>query len=787
MFESYVVGTIVMSAPEYGIALVVDNGEAPRLGTLYVGRLPYQDGITGVIAQEQLTDGASVLCVPVPGKPHNVFIIGPANDTVSDPGDPLRQRAFYNICEFMHANSNAFDWAITYLLKDMVKTFQNRAHAVDMDALPGDYDLADRKGGAGIHVGRQLVQLRGAPTAFVDASGVTNTVRQVGKALERHTLTTFDRTDSQLAVHDMAVSVHEGMGKDSPGVMTPDMTLGTLVDDYSAAVPYFRMQQAEGSAIDGKEEQVLGGFEGLHTPETQPQVLSKRRVSLLGERTEASVSGLASVKTPVIRAIQQLGYGEELSQTGELLVPYAREKQQEPQPAQVNESDRVDDAVINRVIDKLLTGDYLEKLLQAMAAKGLKVSTGDGEIADAFKDDKPIGGASAAQEYPLPKSIELTDPVTGKKARCYNSTSCIGQEPDGSILITDGYGSEIRMSRGNIYISPALDLIMRPGRDMCSMVPRHLALNSQETMTLSTAGNGYVHAAGDLKMAGATKGRGAVVLESKATSFGTGDGLVLKSASNASFTGLDVFVGVTEAAGLEDYIPTPQVARTVVIDAGKGTLLQRSRATTIDTEQFLAVASGAGTGSAFSLAPASAALFTPGVLMPSVLSMPTMKGVVKATVLRDGKEEEITLKTANKGTIQASGGGVFVDGAGTAEKGMPPQDAPKGLGDFVAMSALVSTSYRNSFVAGNEFSFPDSYDIQVDLRVPGMLWQAIATDSYAQQDPGYMWAEPYVKGLAGKTTACYPGFAVWEGATVSVPGYKTLPLKKSYVTNRRLK
>ena len=54
----------------------------------------------------------------------------------------------------------------------------------------------------------------------------------------------------------------------------------------------------------------------------------------------------------------------------------------------------------------------------------------------------------------LPPYIEVTDATTGNIVRYYNSASILSMEPDGSIVISDGYGSEIRMSGGNIYISP---------------------------------------------------------------------------------------------------------------------------------------------------------------------------------------------------------------------------------------------------------------------------------------------------------------------------------------------
>ena len=127
------------------------------------------------------------------------------------------------------------------------------------------------------------------------------------------------------------------------------------------------------------------------------------------------------------------------------------------------------DAALNRLIDGLLEGDYREAVLKAMARHGLSVTRREGAVLQADLPGGPVDG----EAYPPPESVELTDRVTGKVTRYYATSSFITQEPDGSICLCDGYGSEIRMSRGAIHISPALDLHLRPGRDLSAMAGRH--------------------------------------------------------------------------------------------------------------------------------------------------------------------------------------------------------------------------------------------------------------------------------------------------------------------------
>ena len=54
---------------------------------------------------------------------------------------------------------------------------------------------------------------------------------------------------------------------------------------------------------------------------------------------------------------------------------------------------------------------------------------------------------------------------------------------------------------------------MRPGRDMSAMIPRHAAINSQDTLTLNTK-DLYVRATHDIDVAGATDGSGNMNIQS---------------------------------------------------------------------------------------------------------------------------------------------------------------------------------------------------------------------------------------------------------------------------------
>lgn len=73
----------------------------------------------------------------------------------------------------------------------------------------------------------------------------------------------------------------------------------------------------------------------------------------------------------------------------------------------------------------------------------------------------------------LTKTRRLSDQVL--EPQLY---SCISQQPDGSIIIRDTWGSQIRMSGGNIYISSAKDTLLMPGRNLTGIVGQAMLLNT---------------------------------------------------------------------------------------------------------------------------------------------------------------------------------------------------------------------------------------------------------------------------------------------------------------------
>ena len=801
--------TIIVTAPEFGVAIVTSSEGTPETKNLFLAHLPLNDAKAGAISQANLVEGTTVVCLKNDNSRNKAYILGPANYLIGDIKDTTYGRAMYNVTDMAENQSTAFITALENLLQGSSIDFQNFAHGADRDAIPGDTDIVDVNGNAGLHIGRYLAQLRGSPAAFIDVSNITNAIRMIATETQQHLPLSVILAGKELHVTDIAINEQEAFGVQEQPLTISDNTV-TYTDEN--AIPLYRIQEIKGGAADGKESLIVGfPEEGTHYCTTEPPILAKERTALDGHLDKASALSITSIKSPEIRGLHQVNYdpSRDVTEQTDILQEYEYQEDTEEKVEASSLSDEIDDAAINKLLDKLFTGDYLEKLKEKLASVGLKVSSVENTLSrDIEENGEEAPQPPTDQELPLPKFLKLTDPVSGKEATYFMSTSFISQEADGSILICDGYGSEIRMSRGNIYISPALDLFLRPGRDLSAMVPRHQSYNAQKTTTINSKESVYIRAVKDLKMAGATGGDGMVTLECDATKNTKLSGLLLRSTSGVTMTGHDVYIGINSGVGTTDSRIEERDRGTIIIDAcEKGSISMRSYEQMIDSKTVCILADT----SAIVVNANDIHLLTRFVSTTASLNIITQKEPTKVTVLRDGEPTEITLSypSANPGLVvegsllvganfvcNMSGkfcGGLTAKGIGSTSPfcgvvsykfGDPflPTEIVKsqavpdvGVNTANALDTLSDTIYQDSYVSSNSFSFPEDYNVAANIRVPGMLWQ---------EDAEGIWEEPPMLAPDGETiTMCYPGVKTWQQATISTRGYKLKNLNTGYTTN----
>lgn len=810
--------------PQLGWALVSAADGTPTLKRPFLAKLPIIDADSGATTHPSYTEGSAVMCIRDLHAVDLAYIVGPACYAATTPDEyDLRASAIYNLdnkdWEAAENGGEAFRQALEERLHGRSVRFQSYDHGADIDAMPGDSDTIDQRGNAGVHVGKYVAQLRGSPICYVDASNITNKIRIVAPSIEEHGPLSVRLSSKELSVSDTAVSDSEAFGVRGNPMQIID---GQLQLTDANALPLYRIQQTEGAAVDGKELLVVGyPGEGAHYCTTEAPILAKKRVSLSGELSEVSAAAISSVKSPLIQAVHQIAYDKSRSPQEQLdiLQPWAYPEYEEEEQAALTEEQRkavIDDAAINRIIDKLLTGDYLEKLKSKMAEHGLKVATGDTQMA-AIGEQKT--GPSTNAAYDPPPFLRLTDPVSGKTTDYYASTSFITQEADGSILICDGYGSEIRMSRGNIYISPALDLFLRPGRDLSTMVPRHQSFNAQEHTTINSSRSVYIRAVNDLKMVGGTDGAGMVTLECLAQNNAVNTGLMLKSGCGTTIIGNDIYIGRNTGTGTTDgRVQEPQKAGSIIIDAcSSGVFSARSGNYVVDAQAICMVANQGNAAAAIRINPSIIGVYANSVEMPALVSIVGKRAQEEVAVVRNGQQQTIRLTTYN-GDPQVTVGGALIvggrlwcNGAGwfcgqlgangmistsqycnvvdttyndpfekiTIKKQEPNSDMGVSAAAYISTTAS-KYNYQDSYVTYNGFAFPVTYNVTLPLRVPGMVWQT----NEASINGARRWQETAVEA-SGSTTMCYPGIDVWNSTSyqVSGPDYQLLAVNGNYITN----
>lgn len=156
----------------------------------------------------------------------------------------------------------------------------------------------------------------------------------------------------------------------------------------------------------------------------------------------------------------------------------------------------------------------------------------------------------AGNDYfmPLPKVGELIiDHRT--RARYYKSRSIIKQFDDGSVLIEDGWGSQIRMEGGSVFITAPLDVVLQPGRSLVGMAPNDVIMRAGNSLDATAAkGDLRLKAERNLHVLAGNSGQGGLLLESRGTgapSFGVGEdmrdgGITIKTNGDIRVSGSKV-------------------------------------------------------------------------------------------------------------------------------------------------------------------------------------------------------------------------------------------------------
>ena len=652
------------------------------------------------------------------------------------------------------------------------------------DSLPGEVHITT-KPDVGIHALKHIIQIKCGRRNMVELDSVLNRIRIVTEKIEYigplRNSQDLSGVGSLLKYEQEALTPIEGSAYGDKA-------------DYAL----YRNRKVSGDITMGWSEAVSVPSIDTHTTND----VFRKKINYDGQLELTSAKGFTFKKSlDVVSVLPITEDHDTLDKTPELN-PLALAALQDSRKNR-NDKDIIFDRTINlkdaRTYDRSFEFVHTESNTDAWATTD---STRSPEVSKAVTEAnarklQPIG---TNQYYDLPEVVELTDPHTGVRYTYYKADSGILYEPDGSLVFYDGYGSEIRMTRGNIIISPAADLILRPGRDTHVMSGRHTAVVSQKDVTIhSSLSDVYIKAQKDLKIISGLDSNGVFHVENRGT------GMNLRANNNVAITGKDVFIGNTPNRAPDNLDGYVEGEGTVTIGSGNQTNIVGSTIAT-KCDEFIAIAGSGSANSFMVLNQDTAIIHSDTVCLSGGLHIGYFVGSTNVTI----RGETFTLSSAYTSQIvfnvpvytkagllcdyiQADNGAfrLLVANNADGESGMMPRTPVDSVEwpsfaitdpALIPMgnSAIPSDVDRNIFVYGNTFKYPSSADIGINTQyiIPGMLWQTIAST-------GMVWEETPIPGLRDKDakTMVYPGIEAWDKATVTVSGYKTTKINGGYVVN----
>lgn len=798
-------GEVFMVYPALGVYLIIPkHGEVTAELTLACS-LQGSSGRSGVRGGHIYEAGDNVLiaCYKFLNNPLNIdgrainalgYILSnaPPDFLSSSQGYPGANLHNTHLDHFTETMTNAF--ATT---KKLTETLRDISYGSPNDVFAGD--LCEY---GPLHtflaVCASKAAIGASPMAMVEAFAFHDKVRVTARTLEDRSITVESgREPDEDGVNyyeRRAVSEKEGVGAIGAVVPFLEEAEGTLKNAEEGQLGIFRHTALAGKIADGEIEAVVRPVEegAIHTSNgTMPVGMVSVRKTYDGRHETRAAGGIDHVKSlyvPVPEQIKQHD-AEAFDAIPEAEEAYERRSAADLGGAfspfsaaeEANEVDEDEAKTRNSITRarpdywKTLTREEMEEQYPGLDAEDAprKLETLD----------------SGKSFYEEPPSVEVEDPVTGLQRRLYALESIIRQQPDGTVVISDGHGSEIRMFRGRISISPAADLELRPGRDCLELVPRRKVTNAgDEVQIVSNGGKVRIKAETDVDVMAANGGAGRVLVESRGPEQADPalSGVHIKTAATLNMTGNDIYVGLTPP---DDSIRTGgsggfsrERSGTISIDARQGRIAmlgQTLYAHMLSDMSLSAPGSVLGLQGGNATVVANSALF--GVSRMQLSTIKNIANIPRGYYAEGGQDETIIDLPQNpslyvagdiravgsvraKGTLAASS---VVAPTGAFESGTfeatgirsPDVDIEPFTAKTIAEAwsdfyADIPSSWSDAGLLGAHFQFDKPPAIsQENFEMQLMRWQLMLQASGSE----VTWAQNAVADRSGKATYAYPG------------------------------
>lgn len=582
-----VIGRIVDHVPHVG-CYAVSAGERSNIPAVPISVGSSLSAVSGGVDASCYNPGTYVLLF-YPEQGGIAYILGAVPMPV-DQGDTVVPDSLVQSPRTGVADDDIYQWA---LAKKYSWGIQNFSSSRPTDQLAGDWGAINELGLAVI-LSKFMALLRVSDDCGIWAFYMDRLLRLSGYNLEQFTSSTEQRIfNDEGEVHDVLFGVKypwEALGLISYGTEAFKEAAGAWETGNKDS--YFEPQQPDQTGLwrtlcmrgylgDLKRESVAVP-PTLLAPETYGRRGEPYSTGVLeitegadGRYAVRSAKEILFVKYALIPAPKQLAPPDD-SASGDKIENYkasgilGADGAPEPKPQdEFNWGPDLGDARSGLFLE------YLAYTFNWYKVQGIANHTKDWELPEESKlsvGDLPPTISSALYEADgkglsalednfwaeLPKHALLKIDHRTEAVKYYQSASAIAMLDDGSVMIEDGYGSQLLLSRGNVKITAPGDVMLAPGRNVVSWAPGDFIARAGRSVDVTaTKHDVRIKAERNMHVLGGNSSteQGGVLIESRSTqrSFNYEDvgenvvssGIVLKTPTDvAIWAGKDLVLGL---------------------------------------------------------------------------------------------------------------------------------------------------------------------------------------------------------------------------------------------------
>lgn len=729
----------------------------------------------------------------------------------------------YKLFSLLHTyswNTPVGDLTFSTQLQTLISKYANSGVnstpcGATQDTYPGDLVIGDKYGPSAFF-GRAQITIKGSGLAYTEFSGLDNSITVVAQRAQFDSFSQLIQHSTDISRQLTASGAKQGLGvlqtNSSKPVENNPGDGNTPSVDYSAQSgdPIYRTQEFKGGLVSGQFSSVLSPLQDQQYQDMDIPVLATNHVSYDGQTETVSAKSIRLIKTPDIYAPQQIS-DQTAAQLSQKQIP----KFQTPQYTSTDKALQMDALLQQSGTQYILRNQLTDQQILSLYSNNVQCLAQP--LTSRVTDWTDSGQASQQQLAPC-QYAQVTDTYTGQQKRIYKCTSFITQQQDGSILIKDGWGSQIRMTGGNIYISSALDTFIRPGRDCIGLIPRHMQLDANGAAVIASKKSVKVAAQGSLYLSSAVGGQdGYTVLQNRSKT--SSAGMVIRSNGDMSITtSRDLYIGVNDKTSKNAGDKATRGTGSVCID---GSVLL------LNSDNYIKATSGSIGLYGYSGTTGAGMLITPNTtsissqelyLNTGSVFVGALRGSGKVTIGNTDKQFTVSGGTGAgvlhvRGQLQCrditAAGTLMVSGAlgansymvlGQQQVDIIPKVAPESLRTFrKSISKMFSFTitvpylnypqqiqawYNDNYICGKELSFIQSGVLSFgNYKMPRMCWQT--KTKYGKVFQPVITVET---GQDQPTSKSYPGKAAWKSGTISTldQNYSIkyeLPLQGNYTVN----